>query len=142
MHGRVCSLFCLALLSAGAHGESATTIGPLQAAFMRGAAETRAYLEGPKPYRSGSDDRGKSCVELYDESVALLPGTYDYQPTFYDDSRNYTIAAVGLVAFTEAFYAWPIVALQRQSTRQQAHNTEQRLNELRAEMGRRRCFEH
>jgi hypothetical protein len=58
----------------------------------------KTYVIGPTPpMLSGYVDVGKSCNDLYTESLNLLPQTYDYAGGYWTDSRNQIGAVLGTI---------------------------------------------
>ena len=58
----------------------------------------KTYVIGPiPPMPSGYVDVGKSCNDLYAESLNLLPQTDDYAEGYWSDSRNQVGGVLGII---------------------------------------------
>jgi len=84
-------------------------------------------------------DYYKSCEELYEEMLDLMPQANNYYAGFWEDHLNSTAVTVGTM-WNPVFVYMGVAAVRDYVEERRIRNTNQRISELRRVSGRKHCF--
>lgn len=107
-------------------------------AIGRGARDARSFILGPSPTLTGFADTRKSCNEIYAEVLNLMPQTYGYAPSYWDDPRNQA-GALGTV-FTPAYFLWGVSAVSHYRQQRRIAEANERWVALQRMSAEKQCF--
>ncbi len=84
-------------------------------------------------------DWQRTCADLYNEYVYLLPASYDTRKDFWDNPLNQLAGAVGTI-FPPAFAVWGYTGAQKYMAGRDIDRTNQRITALQQTLAQKQCF--